>query len=73
MTEPPPDPELDRLASLPVAVVSDVLDRMGLRSQAMAHAVRPLDENAASLAGRAFTIAAVAGGEAASTAASSCS
>jgi regulator of RNase E activity RraA len=54
------DPERDRLAALTVSALADVLDRLGLRSQAMAHAVRPLDTGPPSLAGRAFTIAATA-------------
>ncbi|HEY7536879.1 MAG TPA: RraA family protein [Gaiellaceae bacterium] len=52
------DPDVARLAALPVAVLGDVLDRLGRRSQAMEHAVRPLDPGASSVAGRAFTIAA---------------
>lgn len=57
------DSEVKRLAAIPVSVLADVLDRLGYRSQALAHVVRPLDPDAASLAGRAFTIAAVATGE----------
>jgi len=54
------DSEVDRLAALPVSVVADVLDRLGRRSQAMEHVIRPLAGGPASLAGRAFTIAASA-------------
>jgi 4-hydroxy-4-methyl-2-oxoglutarate aldolase len=53
-----PDPEIARLAALPVSVVADVLDRLGRRSQAMEHAIRPLAGGPAAVAGRAFTIAA---------------
>jgi regulator of RNase E activity RraA len=56
----PADPEVTRLAALPVSVLADVLDRLGRRSQAMAHDVRPLPGGPASVAGRAFTIAAAA-------------
>jgi regulator of RNase E activity RraA len=56
----PADPEVARLAALPTPVVADVLDRLGRRSQAMAHTVRPLPDGPASVTGRAFTIAAVA-------------
>jgi regulator of RNase E activity RraA len=52
------DPEVARLAALTVSAVADVLDRLGRRSQAMAHDVRPL--GGASVTGRAFTIAAAA-------------
>jgi regulator of RNase E activity RraA len=55
-----PDPEVARLAALPVSVLADALDRLGRRSQAMDHAVRPLAAGPPSLAGRAFTIVAVA-------------
>ena len=57
------DPEVDRLAALPVSVLADVLDRLGRRAQAMAHAVRPLQGGPVSVAGRAFTIAARASDE----------
>lgn len=57
---PPQDPEVERLAALPVSVLADVVDRLGHRAQAMTHTIRPLDPEAASLAGRAFTISAVA-------------
>jgi 4-hydroxy-4-methyl-2-oxoglutarate aldolase len=43
-----------------VAVVSDVLDRLGRRAQALHHTVRPLDAGNVSLAGHAFTVAAAA-------------
>ena len=52
------DAEVARLAALPVSAVADVLDRLGRRSQAMAHDIRPLPGGPVSLAGRAFTIAA---------------
>lgn len=55
---PPNDPEVERLAALPVSVLTDVVDRLGHRSQAMDHGIRPLDLGAASVAGRAFTISA---------------
>jgi regulator of RNase E activity RraA len=55
-----PDPDVARLAALPVSVLADVLDRLGRRSQTMTHDVRPLAGGPASLAGRAFTIAASA-------------
>lgn len=57
------DPDVARLAALPVSVLADVVDRLGHRSQAMDHAVRPISLEAASLAGRAFTIAAVVSDE----------
>jgi 4-hydroxy-4-methyl-2-oxoglutarate aldolase len=57
------DPDLDRLAALPVSALADVLDRLGYRSQAMGHAVRPLQGGPVSVAGRAFTIAATASDE----------
>ena len=60
---PNPDPEVDRLAALPVSVLADVLDRLDRRSQTMEHAVRPLQGGPVSLAGRAFTIAASASEE----------
>lgn len=60
---PPYDPEVERLAALPVSVLTDVIDRLGHRSQAMNHGIRPLDLSAASLAGRAFTITAAASSE----------
>jgi regulator of RNase E activity RraA len=40
--------------------VADVLDRLGRRSQAMAHDVRPLGGGPTSVTGRAFTITAAA-------------
>jgi regulator of RNase E activity RraA len=58
-----PDSEIARLAELPVSVLADVLDRLGRRSQAMEHAVRPLAGAPPAVAGRAFTIAAVASTE----------
>jgi 4-hydroxy-4-methyl-2-oxoglutarate aldolase len=54
------DPEVTRLAALPVSAVADVLDRLDRRSQAMAHDIRPLAGGPASVTGRAFTIAATA-------------
>lgn len=60
---PNPDPEVDRLAALPVSALADVLDRLDRRSQTMEHAVRPLQGGPVSLAGRAFTIAASASEE----------
>jgi 4-hydroxy-4-methyl-2-oxoglutarate aldolase len=54
------DPDVARLAALPVSVVADVLDRLGRRSQAMAHGIRPLQGGPTSVAGPAFTIAATA-------------
>jgi hypothetical protein len=60
---PNPDPEVDRLAALPVSALADVLDRLDHRSQTMEHAVRPLQGGLVSLAGRAFTIAASASEE----------
>lgn len=57
------DPEVVRLAAPPVSVLADVVDRMGHRCQALDHVVRPILSEAASLAGRAFTIAAVASDE----------
>lgn len=57
------DPDVARLAALPVSVLADVVDRLGHRSQAMDHAVRPISLETASLAGRAFTIAAVVSDE----------
>ena len=44
-------------------MLADVLDRLGRRSQAMEHAVRPLQGGPVSVAGRAFTIAAIASDE----------
>jgi 4-hydroxy-4-methyl-2-oxoglutarate aldolase len=38
-------------------VLADVLDRLGRRNQAMEHRIRPVDETASTLAGRAFTVA----------------
>jgi 4-hydroxy-4-methyl-2-oxoglutarate aldolase len=63
VTDSQRDPEVARLAALPVSVVADVLDRLGRRSQAMEHGVRPIDPGTASVAGRAFTIAATASDE----------
>jgi len=60
VTHSEPDAEVARLAALPVSVLADALDRLGCRSQAMEHRIRPLDTELASLAGRAFTIAATA-------------
>jgi len=54
------DADVARLAALPVTAVADVLDRLGRRSQAMAHDVRPLPGGPVSLTGRAFTITATA-------------
>ena len=54
------DPDVARLAALPVSVVADVLDRLGRRSQAMEHGIRALQDGPTSVAGRAFTIAATA-------------
>jgi regulator of RNase E activity RraA len=48
-----------RLQGLYVAVVADVLDRLGFRSQVMDHRIRPLTPQHA-IAGRAYTIQAVA-------------
>ena len=62
MTDSQRDPEVARLAALPVSVV-DVLDRLGRRSQAREHGVRPIDPGTASITGRAFTIAASASDE----------
>jgi len=58
----PEDPDVARAAALPVAVLADVTDRLGHRSQVLDHGVRPLGQRAA-LAGRAFTVAAVASDE----------
>jgi regulator of RNase E activity RraA len=55
-----PDPDVARAKALPVSVLADVLDRLGRRSQAMEHSVRPLPGGPPSVAGRAFTIAAAA-------------
>ena len=63
MNDTQPDPEVERLAALPVSVVADILDRLDRRFQAMEHWIRPIDPAAASLAGRAFTIAAGASDE----------
>jgi regulator of RNase E activity RraA len=52
------DSEVTRLGRLPVAVVGDVLDRLGLRAQVLDHGIRPAFPGAA-FAGRAFTIEAV--------------
>ena len=62
-THSPQDPEVARLASLPTAVLGDVVDRLGHRSQAMDYPICPLFHESASLAGRAFTIGAVASDE----------
>ena len=47
-----------RLSRLSVAVVADVLDRLGFRSQVMNHRIRPLTERHA-IAGRAYPVQAV--------------
>ena len=52
------DSDVARLLQLSVAVVGDVLDRLGLRSQVLDHGVRPAFP-CTTFAGRAFTIAAV--------------
>lgn len=57
------DTEVVRVAGLPVSVLADVVDRLGHRSQAMEHTVRPVFAESASLAGRAFTISASASAE----------
>jgi regulator of RNase E activity RraA len=44
-------------------VLADVLDRIGHRSRVMHHGIRPLDDGAGSLVGRAFPVAAEASGE----------
>lgn len=51
--------QIDRLALLRTAVVSDCLDRMGFRNQAMASRIRPLFPEAR-LAGYAMTVHVVA-------------
>lgn len=48
---------VDRLRALSVAAVADALDRQGFRNQVMHHSIRPR-VGAATVAGRAFTIAA---------------
>ena len=53
----PPDPLLDRLAALSVAVLGDVLDRFGLRQQVLSHRVRPV-AGPERIVGRAFPVAA---------------
>lgn len=58
-THAPEDPEVVRLAEIPVSVLADVVDRLGYRSQAMEHVVRPIDPESAALAGRAFTVSAI--------------
>jgi regulator of RNase E activity RraA len=63
LTPTGPDPEVTRVSALPVAVLADALDRLGQRAQAMDHRIRPLDESAAALAGRAFPVAASASDE----------
>jgi regulator of RNase E activity RraA len=55
------DPLLARLDGLTVALVADVLDRLGLRTQVLSHRVRPV-AGPERLAGRAFPIAAEADG-----------
>ena len=47
--------DLARLSRLSVAVVADVLDRLGFRSQVLNHRIRPLTERHA-FAGRAYPI-----------------
>jgi 4-hydroxy-4-methyl-2-oxoglutarate aldolase len=49
---------IDRLARLRTAVVSDCLDRVGIRNQAMASRIRPLFPEAR-LAGYAMTVHAI--------------
>jgi 4-hydroxy-4-methyl-2-oxoglutarate aldolase len=51
----PPQPLLDRLERLYPAVVSDCLDRVGIRDRVMAPRIRPLSPSA-KLAGRARTV-----------------
>jgi regulator of RNase E activity RraA len=51
------DAGVARLGKLPVAVVGDVLDRLGLRAQVLDHGVRPAVQ-VTTFAGRAFTVAA---------------
>jgi regulator of RNase E activity RraA len=63
LTSTQADPEVARLAALPVSAVADVLDRLDRRSQAMGHEVRPLPGGPVTVAGRAFTIAATASTE----------
>jgi regulator of RNase E activity RraA len=63
LSQTAPDTELSRLAALPVAVLADVLDRLGRRRRTMEHRIRPVDEAVAELAGRAFTVAANASDE----------
>ena len=63
MTSSAADSEVARLAALPVSALADVLDRLGRRSQAMEHGVRPLQGGPVSLSGRAFTITATASDE----------
>src|SRR5215210_702834 len=58
-----PDPDVARLAALPVSVVADVLDRLDPRMQARVHTIRPLAGVPIALAGRAFTVAAAAARE----------
>lgn len=53
------DPDLDGLRRLSVAVLSDVLDSLGLTGQVMEPEIRPL-AGALPLAGRAFPVQAVA-------------
>ncbi len=60
MTDSEPDTEVARLAALPVSALADALDRLGRRSQVLEHRIRPVNSELASLAGRAFTIAAAA-------------
>lgn len=52
------DSEVDRAGALPVAVLADVLDRLGHRGQVASHRLRPVTDRDA-LVGRAFTIRAV--------------
>lgn len=52
-------PPMSRYAELYVAVVADVLDRMGHRGQVLDHRIRPLVLGDRMLAGRAHTILAV--------------
>jgi 4-hydroxy-4-methyl-2-oxoglutarate aldolase len=59
---PGPDAELDRLSTLYVAVVADVLDRMSLRHQVMDSALRPV-HRFTTLTARASTIQAVPSAE----------
>lgn len=49
-----PDPEVARLAALPIATISDAMDRLGLGSAVLDPAIRPM--TGTRLAGRARTI-----------------